>query len=103
MLPAFYAFGFAVAASNRQHLRLGDLAADTLVVHLDRRGGPVQAILDAESDMGASRSSANGSTSSTAGNGKRCLTCASAGTNSASPSAPVSFGQPRSSCRSAST
>ena len=51
MLPAFYAFGFAVAASNRQHLRLGDLAADTLVVHLDRRGGPVQAILDAESDM----------------------------------------------------
>jgi uncharacterized RDD family membrane protein YckC len=50
LLPFFYALGFAVSASNRQNLRLGDLAADTLVVHLDRRGGPVQAILDAESD-----------------------------------------------------
>jgi uncharacterized RDD family membrane protein YckC len=52
LLPFFYAFGSAVSASNRQNLRLGDLAADTLVVHLDRRGGPVQAILDAESDKG---------------------------------------------------
>jgi uncharacterized RDD family membrane protein YckC len=50
LLPAFYAFSFAVAASNRKNLRLGDLAADTLVVYLERRGGPVQAILDAESD-----------------------------------------------------
>jgi uncharacterized RDD family membrane protein YckC len=49
-LPVLYAFGFAVSASNRKNLRLGDLAADTLVVHLDRGGGPVQAILDAESD-----------------------------------------------------
>jgi uncharacterized RDD family membrane protein YckC len=50
--PVFYAVGFAVAAGNREQRRLGDLAADTLVVHVERRGGPVQAILDAESDRG---------------------------------------------------
>ena len=46
----FYAFGFAAAAGNRENRRLGDLAADTLVVHVERRGGPVLALLDAESD-----------------------------------------------------
>ena len=50
LLPAFYAFGFMTAAGNRENRRLGDLAADTLVVHVERRGGPIQAILDAESD-----------------------------------------------------
>ena len=50
LLPAFYAFGFVTAACNRENRRLGDLAADTLVVHVDRRGGPIQALLDAESD-----------------------------------------------------
>ena len=50
MLPGFYGVGFLTAASNREHCRLGDLAADTLVVHLERRGGPVQALLDADAD-----------------------------------------------------
>lgn len=34
-LPVFYALGFTVAVCNRQHLRLGDLAAGTLVVHVE--------------------------------------------------------------------
>jgi uncharacterized RDD family membrane protein YckC len=52
LMPGLYAVGFAAAAGNREQRRLGDLAADTLVVHVERRGGPVQAILDAESDRG---------------------------------------------------
>src|SRR5207245_7634027 len=30
-----YGFGFAVAACNRRHRRLGDFAANTLVVHVE--------------------------------------------------------------------
>jgi uncharacterized RDD family membrane protein YckC len=36
--------GFLVAACNREHRRLGDLAAGTLVVHVDRRSRPVLAL-----------------------------------------------------------
>lgn len=38
--------GFVVAASNREHRRLGDLAADTLVVHVERNVRPVLALAD---------------------------------------------------------
>jgi uncharacterized RDD family membrane protein YckC len=38
--------GFAVAACNRENRRLGDLAAATLVVHVERRGKPVLALHD---------------------------------------------------------
>jgi uncharacterized RDD family membrane protein YckC len=34
--------GFAVACGNRENRRLGDLAADTLVVHLDRKARALQ-------------------------------------------------------------
>jgi uncharacterized RDD family membrane protein YckC len=50
LFPPVYGLGFTVAACNRENLRLGDLAADTVVVHVERRGGPVQSILDAEAD-----------------------------------------------------
>ncbi len=40
LIPGFYWLGFAVAACNRESRRLGDLAAGTLVVHVDRRGRP---------------------------------------------------------------
>jgi uncharacterized RDD family membrane protein YckC len=40
-IPGFYFLGFAVAACNRESRRLGDLAADTLVVHVERRGRPL--------------------------------------------------------------
>jgi uncharacterized RDD family membrane protein YckC len=36
--------GFAAAACNRENRRLGDLAADTLVVHVDRRPRLVRAL-----------------------------------------------------------
>jgi uncharacterized RDD family membrane protein YckC len=41
VVPGFYILGFAVAACNRESRRLGDLAADTLVVHVERRGRPL--------------------------------------------------------------
>jgi uncharacterized RDD family membrane protein YckC len=41
-----YGLGFAVAACNREHRRLGDLAAGTLVVHVERRAKPIQALQD---------------------------------------------------------
>jgi hypothetical protein len=41
LVPGFYLLGFAVAACNRESRRLGDLAADTLVVHVERRGRPL--------------------------------------------------------------
>jgi uncharacterized RDD family membrane protein YckC len=43
-LPFLYALGFAAAASNRHQRRLGDWAAGTLVVHVERRARPIQAI-----------------------------------------------------------
>ncbi len=44
MLPFFYALGFTIAANNRENRRLGDLLADTLVVHVERQGKPIQAL-----------------------------------------------------------
>jgi uncharacterized RDD family membrane protein YckC len=41
-----YGLGFAVAACNRKSRRLGDLAAGTLVVHVEGRAKPIQAIYD---------------------------------------------------------
>jgi uncharacterized RDD family membrane protein YckC len=43
-LPFFYSLGFCVAACNRENRRLGDLAAGTLVVHVDRKAKPIQAL-----------------------------------------------------------
>jgi uncharacterized RDD family membrane protein YckC len=50
LLPGFYGVGFLAALCNREQRRLGDLAADTLVVHVERRAPPIQAVLDAEAD-----------------------------------------------------
>jgi uncharacterized RDD family membrane protein YckC len=44
IVPLFYALDFAVAANNRENRRLGDLLADTLVVHVERQGKPIQAL-----------------------------------------------------------
>lgn len=47
MLPFFYALGFVIAAANRENRRLGDLLANTLVVHVERKGKPIQALTEA--------------------------------------------------------
>jgi uncharacterized RDD family membrane protein YckC len=47
-LPFFYALGFAVAAWDRLSRRLGDLAAGTLVVHMERRARAVRPLPDGE-------------------------------------------------------
>jgi uncharacterized RDD family membrane protein YckC len=47
--------GFTVAACNREHRRLGDLAADTLVVHVERNVGPVLALADARGEVDRQR------------------------------------------------
>src|SRR5262249_55810189 len=44
MLPLFYALGFAVMMSHPKQRRLGDWAAGTLVVHVERKGKPIQAL-----------------------------------------------------------
>ena len=49
-LPLVYGLGFIVALCNREHRRLGDLAAGTLVVHVDIRRGPIRAIHHAIQD-----------------------------------------------------
>ncbi len=43
-LPFFYGLGFSVGLCNREQRRLGDLAAGTLVVHVDRKAGPIRAL-----------------------------------------------------------
>jgi uncharacterized RDD family membrane protein YckC len=43
-LPLFYGVGFLVAACSREHRRLGDLAAGTLVVHVEPKARPLQAL-----------------------------------------------------------
>src|SRR5262249_23244169 len=43
-MPIFYTLGSIVAACNREHRRLGDLAAGTLVVHVEHRSKPIQAV-----------------------------------------------------------
>jgi uncharacterized RDD family membrane protein YckC len=47
--------GFAVAACNRESRRLGDLAAGTLVVYLERRWRPVRALQEAAEALDRSR------------------------------------------------
>jgi uncharacterized RDD family membrane protein YckC len=46
LLPMTYGLGFLVAACNRQHRRLGDLAAGTLVVHMERKTRAVRPLPD---------------------------------------------------------
>lgn len=43
-LPFFYGLGFVIAACNEKHLRLGDWAAGTLVVHVERKPRLVRAL-----------------------------------------------------------
>lgn len=45
-LPAAYVLGFIVAACNRHHRRLGDLAAGTIVVHMERKARAVRPLPD---------------------------------------------------------
>ncbi len=46
-LPLGYGLGFVVAGCNRENRRLGDLAADTLVVYIDRKSRLVRTLFDA--------------------------------------------------------
>jgi uncharacterized RDD family membrane protein YckC len=54
-LPFFYGVGFVVAAGNRMHQRLGDLAAGTLVVHVERGARPVRALAEARNEADRAR------------------------------------------------
>jgi len=45
-LPLCYALGFIVAVCNRHHRRLGDLAAGTFVVHMERKARAVRPLPD---------------------------------------------------------
>lgn len=47
-LPFFYALGFLVMACNREQRRLGDLAAGTLVVHVERRARPIRLLHESD-------------------------------------------------------
>jgi uncharacterized RDD family membrane protein YckC len=47
--------GFVVAVCNREQRRLGDLAADTLVVHIERNVKPVLALHDARTEADRQR------------------------------------------------
>jgi uncharacterized RDD family membrane protein YckC len=49
-LPLLYTLGVGVAACNREHRRLGDLAAGTLVVHVERRPRPIQALQESRGE-----------------------------------------------------
>jgi uncharacterized RDD family membrane protein YckC len=51
----FYGVGFVVAAGNRQHRRLGDLAAGTLVVHVERGARPVTALAEPRTEADRAR------------------------------------------------
>jgi hypothetical protein len=55
LLPLVYGVGFVVAACNRDHRRLGDLAANTLVVHVERRAKPIRALQEVASDEDTAR------------------------------------------------
>jgi uncharacterized RDD family membrane protein YckC len=46
-LPFFYAVGFVAAGANRESRRIGDQVANTLVVHVERKTKPVQALTTA--------------------------------------------------------
>jgi uncharacterized RDD family membrane protein YckC len=52
VLPFFYGVGFVVAACNREQRRLGDFAADTLVVHVDRKAKPIRALQERRTGAG---------------------------------------------------
>jgi uncharacterized RDD family membrane protein YckC len=54
-LPACYGVGFVVAACNRENLRLGDFAASTLVVHIEKGGRPIRAMLEGRSEADRDR------------------------------------------------
>ena len=47
--------GFVVAACNREQRRLGDLAADTLVVHVERKAQPIMALADGRGETDRQR------------------------------------------------
>lgn len=47
--------GFVVAACNREQRRLGDLAADTLVVHVERNVQPILALTDGSGETDRQR------------------------------------------------
>jgi uncharacterized RDD family membrane protein YckC len=50
-----YGVAFVVAACNREQRRLGDLAANTLVVHVERRAKPIRALHDGATEADAAR------------------------------------------------
>jgi uncharacterized RDD family membrane protein YckC len=54
-LPGLYAVGFIVAACNRENRRLGDFAADTLVVHIEQRAKPIRALIGGRGDADRAR------------------------------------------------
>ncbi len=54
-LPFFYAVGFVIAWTNRENRRLGDLAANTLVVHVERQPKPIQALTEAATEADRAR------------------------------------------------
>jgi uncharacterized RDD family membrane protein YckC len=45
ILPAFYGVGFLTAICNREHRRLGDLAANTLVVYVEVTPRPIARVV----------------------------------------------------------
>jgi uncharacterized RDD family membrane protein YckC len=54
-LPGAYGVGFAVAACNRENRRLGDFAADTLVVHVEQRTKPIRALVESRTEADRAR------------------------------------------------
>lgn len=54
-LPALYAVGFVTGACNRENRRLGDFAADTLVVHVEQRAKPIRALVGGRGDPDRAR------------------------------------------------
>jgi uncharacterized RDD family membrane protein YckC len=54
-LPGLYVVGFVTAACNRENRRLGDFAADTLVVHVEQRAKPIRALVTARGDADRAR------------------------------------------------
>lgn len=52
-LPVFYALGAVIASSDRLHRRLGDLAAGTFVVHLERKARAVLALAEEPEELDA--------------------------------------------------
>jgi uncharacterized RDD family membrane protein YckC len=52
-LPLCYGVGFAVAASNRENRRLGDFAADTLVIHVELQPRLIRTMQDVSPADGA--------------------------------------------------